>query len=394
MSSLARMHGGDDQLNLRRARPLLILMILFLWCCTNALIVPSVESQQSKNARIRVRVVDQGAVGYEGVIVQIWKGDLVDSGTTDKDGRWMSKYLPAEGSTYDVRAYNGQTVAEQVKLPYLDVFVELQLERAAPAPILVVSNVTFEPEKIVVGGEFRTRFLVTNIGPKKTVTATLSLMITPSLPFGVIGSGTVLDIGQLEPGSNNTVEAALSVDGQAKTGTYSVPYTISYTDENNYSYSDSGAFGVVVRGTPQVQLQDITADPTPLTPGADGALTIQLINLGTEVAHDVTVRIFDGDELLTNTVTYVGEIGREATKTIIFGIHVDPEADEGTRMLNITMTYADPGGDSFSYSRTYDLQIFAPQPLIPTSYLIMIAVGAVGAVGAYVAFRRLGIELW
>ena len=318
----------------------------------------------------------------------------MDNGTTDDEGAWTSRDLPAQGAVYEVRAFNGETASKEITLDHADAFVELQLERRSPAPVLIVSNVTFDPSTITVGAEFRARFTITNNGTKGTVTATLSLLLSPRLPFGVVGSGRVLDVGELEPGGSKIVELTLSVDAHARAGTYSMPYEISYTDDNDYFYSDSGSFGIVARGTPRVQLEDFTVDPTPLTPGTTGALAIRLVNAGTDVAYDVTVTILNGDELLASTVSYIAQIGRGTNETIIFGVYVSPQIAEGKHLLNLTIAYKDSAGGSFSCQETIDLDISAVEPIVPSYYYIIALAVFLAAVGIYVSFKKMGIDLW
>ena len=339
---------------------------------------------------IRVHVVDQYFQDYDGVTVEVSRGELVDSGLTIK-GTWTSKPLEGQGRLYDVHVYNGQEETRTVRVDS-NVALEFILERRSPAPTLLVSNVIVTPELVMVGGTFRANLTVQNVGKLKTVTGVLSFNV--SYPFALLESGTSIDIGGLDVGENRTLSSKFSVDSKARTGTFSILYLLSYSDPNDYSYTALGKFGVVVHGTPDVQVQDITVDPTPLNPASDGTFTIDLVNTGTEVALDATIKILNGQELFANSITYVGLIEPGTTKTIIFGIHVSPEASEGIRFLKIDVTYSDPAGNTFSLSKNYDLAVYEPEPFIPTYYYFFIAGGVAAVVGIYLALRRLGVEIW
>jgi hypothetical protein len=169
---------------------------------------------------------------------------------------------------------------------------------------------------------------------------------------------------------------------------------VSYSDANHYTFNSSGNFGVVVQGIPEIQIQDITVDPTLLTPSAEGILMVQLINVGTEAAADVTVRILNVEQLLANSITYVGRIDAGNTKTVIFGIHVSPQVDKGIRFLTIDITFKDPAGNVSSLSKNYELAVYEVEPFIPTYYYFFIGGAMVAVIGAYVFIRRLGFEIW
>ena len=367
------------------------LVILVLAISLSALHVTPAFSQEEMLHDIQVRVVDQYSVDYDGVKVEVFRGKLVDSGLTMK-GTWTSKPVEGGGRLYDVVVFNGEQKTWPVQVVSSNAYVELILERRSPAPILLVSNVTITPDSVMVGGNFSADLMIKNVGELEAVTAILSLNL--SYPFALIGSGSTINVGEVEVGDNRTLRCTFSVDSSAKAGTYSIPYVVSYSDANHYAFTSSGNFGVVVQGIPEIQIQDITVDPTMLTPSAEGILTVQLINVGTEAAADVIVKILNVEQLLANSITYVGRIDPGNTKTVIFGIHVSPEADKGIRFLTIDITFKDPAGNVSSLSKNYELAVYEVEPFIPTYYYFFIGGAMAAVIGAYVFVRRLGFEIW
>ena len=366
------------------------LAVLALAICSLALQVGPAFSQTSQY-RIHVHVADQNFADYGGVSVQVSRGELIDSGLTT-EGTWTSKPLSAEGWVYEVTAFNGDAETRMVRLVRADAYLEFVLERKSPAPLLLVSNVTIAPKRVIVGESFVATLTIQNVGELDSVVGVLSLNVTE--PFAVVGSGTVMDIGGLKVGGNRTLSTNFSVDLSARAGTYSIPYSLMYSDQNDYFYSSYGKLGLVVHGIPQVRIQDITVDPTQLNPSSDGTFTIQLVNAGTEAAQNITVKVLNGDELLTNSITYVGIIARGDTKTIVLGIHVSPEVSLGTRLITIEVSFSDVEGNVYSISKSYELTVYEiPQP-IPTYYYYFIAGGVALVAGIYVVLRKLGIEIW
>ena len=264
------------------------------------------------------------------------------------------------------------------------------------APFLVLSSVKISPPSVMVGSVFVAEMLVVNLGSLAALTATLTLELAPisGAYFSIVSSGTVLNIGELQPGANMTLSASIAVSYEARTGTYDIPYMLTYSDESRYSYNNTGTFGVMISGTPDVQIQSATVDPVKLSPITDGTLSISFINIGTENAHDISVRIYNDGGLLTSTVSYIGSLPRGAVNTIGFGIHVDPDAAIGTRLVNITVTYKDPSGNDYVTSKIYDLKVYALEPLIPLYDLGLIAGALFFAALLYLSFRRVGHRFW
>jgi hypothetical protein len=267
---------------------------------------------------------------------------------------------------------------------------------AIAAPSLVLSSVRISPAEVMLGGSFESEMVVVNVGSLVALTAALSLDLAsiPGTPFSIVGSGTLLNIGELGVGENRTLHATFAVSYEKGAGAYAIPYRLTYSDENKYSYTNAGTFAVVASGTPDVEIHSVTVDPEKLNPNLDGTFSVSFINMGTEVAKDVNIRIYNDGGLLTSTITYIGELDRGAVKTVAFGIYVDEDAAIGTRLLNITLAYEDPSGNPYASWKVYELRVYRLQPLIPVYYYPFMVGGAAFMIGIYIASRKLGYRLW
>jgi hypothetical protein len=266
----------------------------------------------------------------------------------------------------------------------------------AAAPSLVLSSVRITPGRVIVGSVFDVEMVVANVGDLTALTAALALDLTsiPNTPLSVVGSGTLLDIGQVPAGANASISASLAVGHQAATGTYDIPYVLTYSDENKYWYNSTGTFGVIVSGTPDVEIQSVMLEQSDLKQGTDSTLSVSFINIGTEDGYDITIRIYNDGGLLTSTVAYIASLARGASTTVAFGVHVDQYAAIGTRLLNITLDWRDPSGNRYLNEKAYDLRVYPSEPLIPLYDMPLIAGIVVFIVIVYVAFRRLGHRFW
>ena len=351
--------------------------------------VSGISPQYVSQGILTVRVIDQLGKPYDGVSVDVYRGELLDHGVT-KEGTWYSINLPAEARLYNVTVSNGDDWASRlVELLGRSAYAEFQLVKRAPSPALILANVTFAPSAIFVGDEFHVEFLISNVGELDAKKA-LATFTVPA-PLAIVGSGSAIGLGDLKVGGNVTASLKLLVGAQAAPGTYVVEYEFEYSDENEYSYTSGGNFGVTILGISNLQIDSISIDPPKLVPGTDGFLTIQLINVGTERATDVVIRILDAQDILTTSTNYVGEIKPKDVATQTFGIHVKQEATEGLRAVNVTVGWREPfRQQQLQRSWILDLQVFAQEPFIPYIYFYIAAAVAIVAVGMYVAAKRLG----
>jgi hypothetical protein len=315
----------------------------------------------------------------------------VDSGKTDTDGLWQTR-LDADGREYDVKVFNGNTITKIVQMMNAkDVYLEFSLERLAPAPRLVVSNVDYSPSEITPGDIVNMSITITNMG---TLNANASLLTFIAFPTHItmFQTGTTFNLGALDINATVDLTARVLVDLSATTGPHLLQYEMSYTSDTGYSYEYEGAFGIFVGGFPEVKIHNVIVDPSTLNRGTDGVLTLELINAGTEVADGVTVRI-QGAEILTSTTGYAGRIERDNVVDVVFGIHVYKYENLGTHLLNATVTYMDPKGNSFAESKLLEIDVVAPVSLLPTYDLSLGLVSVALAIVAILSLKRLGVKL-
>jgi hypothetical protein len=115
-------------------------------------------------------------------------------------GKWTSKPVEGGGRLYDIVVFNGEHKTLTVPVVSSNVPVEFILERRSPAPILLVSNVTITPDSVMVGENFSADLMIQNVGELEAVTAFLSLNL--SYPFALIGSGSTINVGEVDEGWN------------------------------------------------------------------------------------------------------------------------------------------------------------------------------------------------
>ena len=104
--------------------------------------------------------------------------------------------------------------------------------------------------------------------------------------------------------------------------------------------------------------------------------------------------VFNGNNNLTSTLSYVGAMDPGTTTTITFGILVQNSAAVGLRSLTILIAYDDPYGLNYTTTREYNTYVYPTQPFLPTYDIVAIIVAVLVVVFGYVALRRLGYKPW
>lgn len=271
-----------------------------------------------------------------------------------------------------------------------EVFV-VRSESPSEEPLIVMSNVTQDPEQIFPGEIFFESFSLTNVGDGEAQMTQLLLDI--SSPFAMVESSSNLFVGDLQPGKSRLVQVQISLDKNALVGVYSISFTIKYKDLNGESYVESGSFGVQVFGEPQLLVDEILVDPIPLTPGQDGLMRITLTNVGNDVAYDVSIKVFGGRNILSSHFAYIAKVGErpedilsllsQRSESVDFPISIDGGINPGTYLLNITVAYKDDLEKTYQLSKLFEIKILSTQPLIPNFYVVVAVIVAVVAVVGY-----------
>jgi len=225
-----------------------------------------------------------------------------------------------------------------------------------------IANIT-TPEHIEAGDNFTITIELKNVGEVKVSSIRADLPLYP--PFASIGSDTEVFIPSLNPGETAEIEYDLQVDKQAVSKLYNFNFTLQYRDQNNKLISKNSGFGINLEGAPPLYIQDIIIEPTVLGPGTEGLFMIQLVNAGTNPVENIKVMVYGGDEILSQTHNFIGQIDPSASETTSFGVYVDPEAKTGKYGLDIRVTYETIGGGTHTLSNVYVITVTPPSSLIP-----------------------------
>jgi len=239
--------------------------------------------------------------------------------------------------------------------------------------------------RIFTGDTFTKEFNLTNIGGYETKRAQLSLDI--EYPFTLSDSSSNLLFGDLGVGESRAIPVEFSVDRNAPVAVYSIPYTITYENIYGESYEKTGLFGVEVNGKPQVLVDEITVDPSPLSLGQSGLMIVKLTNIGSDIAHDASIRVFGAKGILASSFAYVAKINNKQSESIMFPVSLDSGLRPGTYLLNITVANRDYLNNTYHLSNLYELKLSAEPAFVPPFYIgLTVGLASLGLLG-YVIYN-------
>ncbi len=189
-------------------------------------------------------------------------------------------------------------------------------------PLVVLENYTADRSKLVAGKTVTVTLTVRNKGKSNASNVVISFV---SGDLVARGTGGVQAIGDLAPGASSTITqdltAASTVDGK------SVAYitaSVSYTDGSGTGYSSDAtlAFNISMTATsvsgdyyasatptsskrPQVVISGYQTDVDPLQPGTEFTLALDVKNVGSTTAKNITMVMGGGSASTGDSTTPV-----------------------------------------------------------------------------------------
>ncbi|MFQ6056661.1 MAG: COG1361 S-layer family protein, partial [Methanosarcinales archaeon] len=250
------------------------------------------------------------------------------------------------------------------------------------------------PTNLKAGDTFIVKIKLKNIGKKKVDSIKAKLELPTG--FASIGSDTEEYVESLEPNSSAETVFNIQVDKQAISQLYNFDFILEYRGENNRLITKNSSFGIMLEESPQLYIQDIILEPTKLTPGSNGLLMLQIVNAGTNKIKNAKIIIYGGDNLLTQSQNFIGEIKPGDSESTSFGIYINPNKIKiGKYVLTIQIKYDDLKGNSHIVSKIYPISIIGGSSLIPISgdFISILVSAIVFIIISYVIFYITGSRI-
>ncbi len=250
-------------------------------------------------------------------------------------------------------------------------------------PSLLVENVEIIGDS-KIGGQFEVAVKITNVGNEDAISTLVDLILPASL--GIFGSGSTVSIGDIPAGTSSEVRVTLGSDTSATEGTKTVGYLLKWSSAEGQELGREGSFGVTLAGEPRIVIQRVDIDPPKLESKTKGTFQVTVRNTGTQIVSDIQVQVLGKPELFTETLLPIGSLFPKQTDSVVFGMYVDPEIDEGVYAVTVSLTYIDKDGEEHEETSVVDLRIFKEVSLLSWQNLLIILAIIGAAILIYLLF--------
>ncbi|WEL23382.1 COG1361 S-layer family protein [Candidatus Nanohalovita haloferacivicina] len=302
--------------------------------------------QIGQYADVRFKVTNERSDDFDNVTV-LFRENYPFSVDPDNKKRWRIASLES-GDSYQFRmqvrvdsnALQGEETMEfRVETANGARTFEIPVQVKADDDGLVISDVSF-PEKVAPGTSRTMNLTIENTA--RAYFRNVEVSVNPDASTPVVTSGTSgKRIGSIESGETEEVSYTLNIDEGAENGVYRIPLELEYENEAGASLSKSETTGIVVGGSPQIEvgLNDDGAIPS----GSTGTVTFRFINRGEGTAKFVKVEVLEGENYIirTGSSVYLGDMNSDDYQTAESEIYTSPGTD--TINIPVNVTYQENG---------------------------------------------------
>lgn len=227
-------------------------------------------------------------------------------------------------------------------------------------PILTIRNFSVQPARVYAGTEFVVTIEIYNNGSRG---AENTLATFPGGTFVPVGQAGHL-IGFMHINATVVVTQTMRAPANLSSGTYNLPVNLSANDfeGNHYEYPQTVSVEVVGGGAgrPHLVVESARTEPEVLGPGDRFTLTLQIANRGERTATRVVVGPASAELVVPAEGSGMAAAdriapGRSVTLTLPLVLGT---AKQGGRVgLDLTLSYGDPGGGTYSDRQSIGLEV-------------------------------------
>jgi hypothetical protein len=221
-----------------------------------------------------------------------------------------------------------------------------------PAPTLVIQNVSLNPTTIQPGTTFSLTAIVVNSSNSTALNSVLT--ITPPSQFSLLGTGSVIPLGTLQPGASKSLTLHLIVSNSGGAAANTIAYSLSYTDYFLNKGTTTGTLFVPVSGNPvqpKLIITTATFSSSAIHPGDNFSVPIVIENVGGVPANQVVLSVNATSPIAStgSAGAYrLGVVAGNGTISVKLGFSSPPAANLGSYPIVLTLAYADSFGTFYS----------------------------------------------
>jgi hypothetical protein len=229
-----------------------------------------------------------------------------------------------------------------------------------PNPML---SVNIEDPRLIAGAENPVTVNLANIGDEGLSDVEVSLV--SASPYIAILDGGRINIDELDPDEEVTMDVVIAVSRSAPVGVYTLSTSSSYQGSNGQGYMEASTLGVSVESVEvpvqtSVVMSGYGTSIDPVRPGDEFELVLELECLGSD-AHDVKAALsldpLTGISTMSPTLVSLGDMDSGERSEAKFDLLVSGNVRAGQYPGFVTITYLDADGVPRSLMETVTLSV-------------------------------------
>jgi hypothetical protein len=312
-------------------------------------------AEPGKDLELSIVVSNEGNSGVKNIIVELEPTEpfaLLETPTKEisslnvGDSRIIDYKLFVDGSavstTYDIPVrikYDGNEIKKNV---------QVRVQGKPKFKLLSLSSDTINP-----GDEAEILVKIENVGSGEARRVTVTFSSTSDYVKPVFSGGTVY-VGDVKHDEEKTVRFKVIASPDSEYGVYSGYVNVSYEDESGNELSENFEVGILISGSPKLQVFKSEVDTT------KKELSVEIVNIGSAEARAIKARLLINNE--TFDVDYVTAIKIDKRSTLKFML---PSVTKG----KLELSYEGP--DNKKYTQLEELSWSIPFS-IPTWVWIIV----------------------
>ncbi|ABO34887.1 conserved hypothetical protein [Methanococcus maripaludis C5] len=184
-------------------------------------------------------------------------------------------------------------------------------------------------------------------------------------------------LGSLSPDVTKLLSINLHASGDTTEGSYLIPATLSWIDEDGTENSEIINIGFIVEGDINLGISNVITDPTEIKAQETYVkIDVDITNNGHGETKNVEIDLLSEDPFTdswsNSNFKNIGILNSGDTKTAVFYIDVDKDAKSGHYAVPLNITYMDVFDEEYSEIEYIDLYI-KPKPvleILPETYTL------------------------
>ncbi|MDG6908720.1 MAG: hypothetical protein JRN20_23380, partial [Nitrososphaerota archaeon] len=244
-----------------------------------------------------------------------------------------------------------------------------------PSPVLSVTGVNFTPSVISPGSTFVAQITTQSSTSSAAYYASISFNSSSPSGVSVSSTGSILNLGTVAGNSSLESNVTFVVQDTALTGTYQVPYTLTYDDATGNSFTTNGYISVPVTGVPSrpvLIISNVTFNPVVISPGSSFTTYVNVTNTGSQPAYAASL----GITIPGQTISLIGNTGQfnmgvlpaNSSRIVSFQMGSQFNAQSGAVAVDFTLLYNNKLGTVFGSNGTFSVFLSATPDLQVQSF--------------------------